>query len=89
MSDRMEYGAAARGAAPKPSVAQGAASRRAAAHDPALWNEDLAPTTADQRSWDWPSIAALWVGMVVCVPTYMIAAGLVSEGGRCPPPAPR
>jgi NCS1 family nucleobase:cation symporter-1 len=80
MSDRMEYGAAARGAAPKPSAAHGAASRHAAVHDPALWNEDLAPTTADQRNWDWPSIAALWVGMVVCVPTYMIAAGLVSEG---------
>jgi NCS1 family nucleobase:cation symporter-1 len=26
------------------------------------------------------NIAALWVGMVVCVPTYMLSAGLVSEG---------
>ena len=45
-----------------------------------LWNEDLAPTTEDQRTWDWKSYAALWVAMVVCVPTYMLAAGLVSEG---------
>lgn len=45
-----------------------------------LWNEDLAPTTDANRSWDWKSFAALWVAMVVCVPTYMLAAGLVSEG---------
>ncbi|MEN2978175.1 NCS1 family nucleobase:cation symporter-1 [Tistrella bauzanensis] len=77
MSDHVQYGAAARGAAPSGTTSAG---NRARAHDPSLWNADLAPTTADQRSWDWPSIAALWVGMVVCVPTYMIAAGLVSEG---------
>lgn len=47
---------------------------------PDLVNEDLLPTTAAQRTWDWKAIAALWVGMVVCVPAYMLAAGLVSEG---------
>ncbi len=26
------------------------------------------------------NIAALWVGMAVCIPTYMLAAGLVSQG---------
>ncbi len=45
-----------------------------------LWNEDLAPTSAATRTWDWKSFAALWVAMVVCVPTYMLAAGLVAEG---------
>ncbi len=45
-----------------------------------LWNADLAPTTSDTRTWDWKSYAALWVAMVVCVPTYMLAGGLVSEG---------
>ena len=45
-----------------------------------LWNEDLAPATAEQRTWDWKSYAALWVAMVVCVPTYMLAGGLVAEG---------
>lgn len=48
--------------------------------DPALVNEDFLPTTPAQRTWDWKSIAALWVAMVVCVPAYMLAAGLVSEG---------
>jgi len=45
-----------------------------------LWNEDLAPTTLETRTWDWKSYAALWVAMVVCVPTYMLAGGLVAEG---------
>ncbi len=48
--------------------------------DPHLYNGDLAPTAALGRTWTWTSIAALWVGMVVCVPTYMLAAGLISEG---------
>ncbi len=45
-----------------------------------LWNEDLAPTSPADRTWDWKAISALWVAMVVCVPTYMLAGGLVSEG---------
>ncbi len=48
--------------------------------DPRLYNADLAPTAPEARTWRWTSIAALWVGMVVCVPTYMLAAGLISEG---------
>ena len=52
----------------------------AAGADADLWNEDLAPTTAANRTWDWKAIAALWVGMVVCVPTYMLSAGLVASG---------
>jgi len=48
--------------------------------DSDLWNADLAPTDASARTWDWKAFAALWVAMVVCVPTYMLAAGLVSEG---------
>ena len=48
--------------------------------DPRLWNKDLAPATLEQRNWDWRAFASLWVAMVVCVPAYMLAAGLVSEG---------
>ena len=48
--------------------------------DPDLVNADLLPTTQADRHWDWKAIAALWVGMVVCVPAYMLAAGLISEG---------
>ena len=49
-------------------------------YDADLWNEDLAPSTDAHRTWNWMHYAALWVAMVVCVPTYMLAAGLVSEG---------
>jgi NCS1 family nucleobase:cation symporter-1 len=50
------------------------------AHDESLWNEDLAPATPAQRNWTWKSFAALWVGMVACIPTYMLASGLIESG---------
>ncbi|MFH1811918.1 MAG: NCS1 family nucleobase:cation symporter-1 [Pseudomonadota bacterium] len=50
------------------------------ARDPQLYNEDLAPTPPEQRTWTQWNIAALWVGMAVCVPTYMLASGLIKEG---------
>ncbi|MFH1532435.1 MAG: NCS1 family nucleobase:cation symporter-1 [Pseudomonadota bacterium] len=48
--------------------------------DPRLYNEDLAPVTADRRTWRWTSIAALWVGMVVCVPTYTLSGFMIGAG---------
>ncbi|MGE0784044.1 MAG: NCS1 family nucleobase:cation symporter-1 [Sandaracinaceae bacterium] len=48
--------------------------------DPSLYNRDLAPTPEAEKTWSWTSIAALWVGMVVCVPTYMLSAGMVEQG---------
>jgi NCS1 family nucleobase:cation symporter-1 len=45
-----------------------------------LWNEDLAPTNAAQRTWRWYHFAALWVGMVISIPAYMLSASLI-EGG--------
>jgi len=45
-----------------------------------LWNEDLAPTTAAQRTWRWYHFAALWVGMVMCIPAYTLAASLIESG---------
>ncbi|MEN9799488.1 MAG: hypothetical protein RL653_3185 [Pseudomonadota bacterium] len=47
---------------------------------PALWNEDLAPVPAGRRTWTQWHFAALWVGMVVCVPSYQIAAGMIAAG---------
>lgn len=48
--------------------------------DTGLWNADLAPTTAAQRTWRWYHFAALWVGMVMCIPAYTLAASLVEAG---------
>ncbi len=48
--------------------------------DPRLWNEDLAPVPAERRTWSWGHIAALWVGMAVCITTYTLAASLIRQG---------
>jgi NCS1 family nucleobase:cation symporter-1 len=48
--------------------------------DSDLWNEDLAPTSEAQRNWRWRHFAALWLGMVICVPAYMLASGLIEQG---------
>lgn len=45
-----------------------------------LWNPDLAPTTPAQRKWSVWSIAALWISMSACIPTYMLASGLIDQG---------
>lgn len=48
----------------------------------ALSNPDLAPVPADRRTWSRWNIAALWVGMAVCIPTYTLAASMISNGMR-------
>ncbi len=48
--------------------------------DPDLWNHDLGATTAQMRNWDTKAFAALWVAMVACVPTYLLAGGLIAAG---------
>jgi NCS1 family nucleobase:cation symporter-1 len=48
--------------------------------DPRLWNEDLAPVPPGRRTWTWSHIAALWVGMAVCITTYTLAASLIRQG---------
>ncbi len=48
--------------------------------DTGLTNADLAPTSPAQRTWSLWHIAALWVGMAVCIPTYTLASGLVDQG---------
>ncbi|MGB5849239.1 MAG: NCS1 family nucleobase:cation symporter-1 [Ignavibacteriaceae bacterium] len=45
-----------------------------------LINEDLSPTKISQRSWGTYAIAALWIGMSVNIPTYMLASGLIAGG---------
>lgn len=45
-----------------------------------LFNDDLAPISSRSRRWKTLDIANLWVGMSVCIPTYMLASGLISAG---------
>ncbi len=48
--------------------------------DTRLINDDLRPTTDAERTWSKWHIAALWVGMAVCIPTYMLAGGVMAGG---------
>lgn len=45
-----------------------------------LVSRDMAPVKVADRKWGLWDIAALWVGMAVCVPTYMLASSLIAGG---------
>jgi NCS1 family nucleobase:cation symporter-1 len=51
-----------------------------ATNDPRLINADLAPVAPERRTWNWWHIAALWIGMAICIPTYTLASSLVDRG---------
>lgn len=51
-----------------------------AAKDFTLYNEDLAPIPLERRTWSTYNYASLWVAMSVCIPTYMLASGLIAGG---------
>ncbi|MFM1769360.1 MAG: hypothetical protein RJA22_1889 [Verrucomicrobiota bacterium] len=48
--------------------------------DSPLANPDLLPVPAARRTWTVWSIAALWVGMAICITTYTLASGLIAQG---------
>lgn len=45
-----------------------------------LFNADLAPVPDSKRVWTTYNFAALWVSMAHCIPTYMMAGGLIAVG---------
>jgi len=45
-----------------------------------LCNDDLAPVPPAARQWGALSFAALWISMSACIPTYMLASGLIGGG---------
>ncbi len=49
-------------------------------HASPLYNDDLAPVPWERRTWGALHIASLWVGMVVCIPTYMLASSMIEQG---------
>ncbi len=55
-------------------------ARDVSTQDNPLINPDLAPVPPDKRTWTQWHIAALWVGMAVCITTYTLASGLIKEG---------
>jgi NCS1 family nucleobase:cation symporter-1 len=45
-----------------------------------LHNDDLAPTPPSAKTWTARSYATLWIAMSCCIPTYMLASGLIASG---------
>ncbi|MCZ2356806.1 MAG: cytosine permease [Bacteroidia bacterium] len=41
---------------------------------------ELQPTRQADRTWRWWSLAALWVGMSVCIPTYLLGSYMIQGG---------
>jgi len=48
--------------------------------DSPLYNADLAPVPVARRDWTTYNYAALWISMAHCIPTYMLASGLMTSG---------
>ena len=46
----------------------------------ALYSEDLAPVPKEKRTWGTLDLAAIWVGMAVCIPTYILASYMIKSG---------
>ncbi|HEX3867816.1 MAG TPA: NCS1 family nucleobase:cation symporter-1, partial [Gemmatimonadaceae bacterium] len=45
-----------------------------------LYNHDLAPVRVAERTWTTYNYSALWISMAHCIPTYMLASGLIGAG---------
>jgi cytosine/uracil/thiamine/allantoin permease len=45
-----------------------------------LYSDDLAPVPSNQRTWSKWHLAAIWVGMAVCIPTYLLASYMIKSG---------
>jgi NCS1 family nucleobase:cation symporter-1 len=45
-----------------------------------FYNKDLAPVPLEKRTWGYYEYFAMWVGMSVCVPTWMLGASMIAAG---------
>src|SRR5437660_281204 len=43
-------------------------------------SRDMAPTAPGQRTWGLWDMAALWVALAACIPTYTLASALIAGG---------
>ena len=65
---------------PEATEHQATAEATPRASDPGFINDDMAPTSPEGRKWGTKDIAALWISMSACIPTYMLASSLIAEG---------
>lgn len=45
-----------------------------------LYAADLAPVSDTQRTWSTWNLAAVWIGMAACIPTYVLASYMIKSG---------
>ncbi len=48
--------------------------------DSPLFSEHLAPVPKEKRTWNLWNLAAIWIGMAVCIPTYILASYMIKSG---------
>ena len=44
------------------------------------FSHDMAPVPRSGRRWGMRDMAVLWISMSACVPTYMLASGMIDSG---------
>jgi len=45
-----------------------------------LWNDDIAPIPHEEQTWGPVQFCLVWMALAVCIPTYMLASGLIVLG---------
>tara|TARA_R110002050_G_scaffold241958_2_gene378345 strand:- start:5398 stop:7146 length:1749 start_codon:yes stop_codon:yes gene_type:complete len=45
-----------------------------------LSGEDMVPIPHENRTWTMWNMTALWIGMAVCIPTYLLASNMILSG---------
>lgn len=48
--------------------------------DSPYYSADMGPTTRGDRKWAMKDMAALWISMAACVPTYQLGSALIADG---------
>jgi NCS1 family nucleobase:cation symporter-1 len=67
-------------AAPETVAAGGICELTADLSGSPYYSHDMAPVPRAERRWGLKDIAVLWISMSACIPTYMLASGLIDGG---------
>jgi nucleobase:cation symporter-1, NCS1 family len=65
---------------PLDALSGGVDELMAEVRDTAYYSHDMAPVPREKRRWGTKDLAVLWISMSACVPTYMLASGMIDEG---------
>jgi nucleobase:cation symporter-1, NCS1 family len=65
---------------PLDALSGGVDELMAEVRDTAYYSADMAPVPREKRRWGTKDLAVLWISMSACVPTYMLASGMIDEG---------